>query len=58
MPSKNDLIMASLVAGGWTGSSIVDKERSRLISITSAPNSGRFLSLYDLYKLAGERPRL
>jgi hypothetical protein len=56
--TKNDTIMTALVSGGHAGSTISDKERSRLIALTSPPNGGKSLSLYDLYKLAGERPRL
>ena len=58
MATKNDNIMAALVAGGYAGTTITDKERSRLITVTTAPLGGAKLSLYDLYKLAGERPRL
>ena len=57
MASKADTIMASLISAGYTTGSLVDRERLRLITATTPPNPDK-LSLYDLYKLAGERPRL
>lgn len=55
--SKGDNIFAGLVAGGYGPGSMADMEYKRLLSKAGliAPQK---LSLYDLYALTGERPRL
>jgi hypothetical protein len=57
MASRNDLIMQELVGLGFTEGSIVDREYERLLSELRL-SSGQGLSLYDLYSMAGEEPRL
>ena len=55
--TKNDSIMASLISGGFTTGSINDRERARLLAAAGLVEPQR-LSLQDLYKLRGEKPRL
>ena len=55
--TKNDNIMAALIGAGYTTGTIADRERKRLLAalVLAEPQS---LTLQDLYKRAGERPRL
>jgi len=55
--TKNDNIMAALVGAGYTTGSINDRERQRLLTALALTEPQR-LSLQDLYKLAGEKPRV
>lgn len=55
--SRIDTIMAALTGAGYTTGSIQDRERKRLLAVLVLTEPQR-LSLQDLYKLAGERPRL
>lgn len=56
MPTKNDTIFTALRGAGYTGT-INDMERQRLLALL-ALTEPQNKSLQDLYKLAGERPRL
>lgn len=53
---KNDDIYASLL-GTYGPGSLVDMEYKRLLA-ANALSAPQKLSLYDLYKMAGERPRI
>lgn len=52
--SKIDIIMQQLAAAGFTTGSVADREYARLKAATGATSG----TLYDLYKLNNERPRL
>jgi hypothetical protein len=54
--SKADIIMQELIALGYTTGSIADREYSRLKAATGSDGIGK--TLYDLYTLNNERPRL
>lgn len=55
--SRNDTIMAELVAAGYTFGTILDRERQRLLAALTLTEPQN-LSLQDLYFKTGERPRL
>lgn len=55
--TKNDAIMAAHVAAGRTTGTINDRERQRLLAAQGLVEPQQ-LSLNDLYKRNGERPRL
>lgn len=55
--TKNDAIYNSLISGGYGPGSIATMERKRLLAATGKTEPAQ-LTLQDLYKLAGERPRL
>lgn len=52
----NQVIFDDLVARGHLTGSILDRERARLLAKTGASPVGN--TLYDLYRIANERPRL
>lgn len=62
--SLADRIMAGLVSQGFTTGSLSDRERARLLSKLDAADPGNWpltiagYSLYDLYREAGEDPRI
>lgn len=55
--SKNDSIFEALGLAGYTTGTISDRERKRLLALLGFTEPKR-LTMNDLYKLAGERPRL
>jgi hypothetical protein len=54
--ARGTAIITELVAAGYTMGTIMDRERLRLLEKTGANPVG--MTLQDLYRLAGERPRL
>lgn len=54
-----DAIIAELAGLGFTTGTLLDRERARLLAqLTLTPQQGINLTLYDLYKMNGEHPRL
>lgn len=58
MASVNDDLMTELTGLGYTEGSVSDRERARLLDDLLLSPTVAGLSLYDLYELAGEEPRI